>query len=132
MKEAMNVKCFYTNVKHSNVQTFLKPISNAKHSNLERRVHQNLYLVWSQFIGESLNTEMDLDNVHDKGFEKSSCCRSRAYRNLTLLQFCFKFGRNNGRNCDWRPRKQRKWNGGTVQIQTEGTKDIFIKSRIYN
>ena len=29
-------------------------------------------------------------------------------------------------------RENRRGNGGTVQIQTEGTKDIFIKSRIYN
>ena len=31
--------------KRSNVQTFKNPISNAKHSNLETRLHQNLYLV---------------------------------------------------------------------------------------
>ena len=29
---------------YSNVQTFKKPISNAKHTNLETRLHQNLYL----------------------------------------------------------------------------------------
>ena len=28
---------------YSNVQTFKKPISNSKHSNLEIRIHQNLY-----------------------------------------------------------------------------------------
>ena len=51
---------------HSNVQTFKKPISNAKHSNFETRIHQNLYLGWSPFIGESLNTQMEQDNVHGK------------------------------------------------------------------
>ena len=29
-------------------------------------------------------------------------------------------------------RENMRGNGGTVQIQTEGTKDNFIKSRIYN
>ena len=38
---------------YSTVQTFKKPISKAKHSNLETRIHQNLYLVWSPFIGEN-------------------------------------------------------------------------------
>ena len=51
---------------YSNVQTFKKPISNANHSNSETRNHQNLYLVLSPFIGECFNTQMELDNVHDK------------------------------------------------------------------
>ena len=51
---------------YSNVKTFKKPISNAKHSNLGTRIHHNLYLVWSPFIGESLNTQIELGNVHDK------------------------------------------------------------------
>ena len=85
---------------YSNVQTFKKPISNAKHSNLETRIHQNLYLVWSPFIGESLNTQMELDNVHDKysvKVLKNQVVVGHVPREIS--RYC-SFGRNNGRNCD--------------------------------
>ena len=80
---------------------------------------------------------MEPDNVHDKyavKVLKNQAAVGHVPREISrYMQFCLKFGGNNERNCDWRPRKQeRKWNGGTVQIQTEETKDIFIKSRIHN
>ena len=98
--------------------------------------HHVYKAVWSPFIGESLNTIMELDNVHDKyavKVLKNQAVVGHVPREIS--RYC-SFVLNSGGTMDatdWRPRKQeRKWNGGTVQIQTEGTKDIFMKSRRYN
>ena len=117
---------------YSNVQTFKKPISNAKHSNLETRIHQNLYLVWSPFIGESLNTQMEVDNVHDKyavKVLKNQAVVGHVPREIS--RYC-SFGLNSGGTMDAIVTGARENRRGTVKIQTEWTKDIFIKSRIYN
>ena len=120
---------------YSNVQTFKKPISNAKHSNLETRIHQNLYLVWSPFIGESLNTQMELGNGHDKyavNDLKNQAVIGHVPREIS--RYC-SFVLNSGGTMDTTltgARENGRGNWNTMQIQTEGTKDIFIKSRIYN
>ena len=81
--------------------------------------HRVYKAVWSPVIGESLNTQMELDSVHDKYAVK---CLEKAH---VIAVFVLKFGRNN---------RRRRGNGMEVpvQIQTEETKDIFIKSRIHN
>ena len=78
---------------------------------------------------------MELDNVHDKyavKVLKNQAVVGHVPREISrYCNFVLNSGGTIGATVTG-ALENRRGNGGTVQIQTEGTKAIFIKCRIYN
>ena len=99
--------------------------------------HHLCKAVWSPFIGESLNTQMELDNVHDKNalkVLKNQAVVGHVPREIS--RYC-SFVLNSGGTMDATvtgARENSRGNGMEVpcKYKLKGPKTFFIKSRIYN
>ena len=92
--------------------------------------------VWSAFIGESLNTQVEPDNVHDKyavKVLKNEAVVGHVHREIS--RYC-SFVLNSGGTMSATvigARENRRGNGLTVpcKYKLKGP-DIFVKGRLYN
>ena len=99
--------------------------------------HHVYEAVWSSFIGESLNTQMELDDVHVKyavKVLKNQAVVGHVPREIS--RYC-SFVLNSGGTMDATvtgARENRRGNGMEVpcKYKLKGPKTFFIKSRIYN